>query len=214
MLYTVFDNECRLDFLVIGGVIVQLGEIAKIKTGLVLSRKKAEVNYNAKETYKLITLKNITDDGLIGKDAYEEFVSNDELDNHYFTKEGDVLMRLSHPNTAVFIDKQHSGLLVPSYFAIIKVDQTKFLPEYIAWYLNSIIVKKELERSQSGSRIPSTNQNVIKTLPVAWITILKQKVLIELNRLHQKEKRLYRELIKEKELQFQGVSQQILKDLN
>lgn len=198
----------------IGGVVLQLGDIAKVKTGLVLSRKKAEVNYNAKAKYKLITLKNITDDGLIDNDIYEEFVSNDELDNHYFTKEGDVLMRLSHPHTAVFIEKQHSGLLIPSYFAIIKVDQTKFLPEYIAWYLNSFIVKKELERSQSGSRIPSTNQNVIKTLTVAWITISKQKALIELNRLHQKEKRLYKELIKEKELLFQGISQQILKDSN
>ncbi|UYO21131.1 restriction endonuclease subunit S [Bacillus sp. 41-22] len=193
---------------------MQLGDIAKIKTGLVLSRKKAEVNYNAKEKYKLITLKNITDNGLIDNDIYEEFVSNDELDNHYFTKEGDVLMRLSHPHTVVFIDKQHSGLLIPSYFAIIKVDQTKFLPEYLAWYLNSVIVKKELERSQSGSRIPSTNQNVIKTLPVARVSISKQNVLIELNRLHQKEKRLYMELIQEKELLFQGISQQILNGSN
>lgn len=193
---------------------MQLGDIAKIKTGLVLSRKKAEVNYNAKEKYKLITLKNITDNGLIDNDIYEEFVSNDELDNHYFTKEGDVLMRLSHPHTVVFIDKQHSGLLIPSYFAIIKVDQTKFLPEYLAWYLNSVIVKKELERSQSGSRIPSTNQNVIKTLPVVRVSISKQNVLIELNRLHQKEKRLYMELMQEKELLFQGISQQILNGSN
>ncbi|MBK0075563.1 restriction endonuclease subunit S [Bacillus sp. S56] len=193
---------------------MQLGDIAKIKTGLVLSRKKAEVNYNAKAKYKLITLKNITEDGLIDNDSYEEFVSNDELDNHYFTKEGDVLMRLSHPHTAVFIEKQHSGLLIPSYFAIIKVDQTKFLPEYIAWYLNSVIVKKELERSQSGSRIPSTNQNVLKTLPVVWATLSKQKALIELYRLHQKEKWLYKKLIEEKELLFQGISQQMLKDSN
>lgn len=198
----------------IGGVIVQLGDIAKIKTGLVLSRKKAEINYNAKAKYKLITLKNITDNGLIDIDSYEEFVSNDELDNHYFTKEGDVLMRLSHPHTAVFIEKQHSGLLIPSYFAIIKVEQEKFFPEYIAWYLNSVIVKKELERSQSGSRIPSTNQNVLKTLPVVWITPLKQKALVELYNLHQKEKWLYKKLIEEKELLFQGISQQMLKDSN
>ncbi|MCU5052771.1 restriction endonuclease subunit S [Bacillus cereus] len=193
---------------------MQLGDIAKIKTGLVLSRKKAEINYNAKAKYKLITLKNITDNGLIDIDSYEEFVSNDELDGHYFTKEGDVLMRLSHPHTAVFIEKQHSGLLIPSYFAIIKVEQEKFFPEYIAWYLNSVIVKKELERSQSGSRIPSTNQNVLKTLPVVWITPLKQKTLVELYNLHQKEKWLYKKLIEEKELLFQGISQQMLKDSN
>ncbi|CAI6235651.1 hypothetical protein JS609_00722 [Bacillus subtilis] len=191
---------------------MQLGDIANVKTGLVLSRKKAEVEYDAKATYKLLSLKNIAEDGMIENDSFEEFVSNDDLDDHYFTKEGDVLMRLSHPHTAVFIEKQYEGLLIPSYFAIIKVDKTRFLREYIAWYLNSFEVKKELERSQSGSRIPSTNQNVIKTLPVVWTTLSKQKALIELYKLHQKEKMLYKRLIEEKDLLFQAISQQILKD--
>jgi restriction endonuclease S subunit len=191
---------------------MQLGDIANVKTGLVLSRKKAEVEYDAKATYKLITLKNIAEDGMIENDLFEEFVSNDELDDHYFTKEGDVLMRLSHPHTAVFIEKQYSGLLIPSYFAVIKVDKKQFLPEYIAWLLNSFEVKKELERSQAGSRIPSTNQNVIKTLPVVWTTLSKQESLIKLYKLHQKEKELYKRLIEEKEEWFKGISQQILKD--
>ncbi|USK60389.1 restriction endonuclease subunit S [Peribacillus asahii] len=193
---------------------MQLGDIANVKTGLVLSRKKAEMKYHEKAKYKLLTLKNITEDGVINTNSFEEFVSNDELENHYFTKEGDILMRLSYPYTTVYIEKEHSGLLIPSYFAIIKVDQTKFLTEYIAWYLNSPEVKKELERSQSGSRIPSTNQNVIKTLPVSWTTLSKQRALIEIFRLHQREKWLYKRLIEEKELWFKGISQQILNGSN
>lgn len=187
-----------------------LGNIANVKTGLVLSRKKAEVEYDKKATYKLLTLKNITDDGLINTQSFEDFVSNDELDEHYFTKEGDVLMRLSHPHTSIYIKKEHSGLLIPSYFAIIKLDQKTFLPEYIAWYLNSTKVKNELEKSQSGSRIPSTNQNVLKAIPVDCITLSKQRALIELYRLHQQEKQLFKRLIEEKESWFQGVSQKLL----
>ncbi|MDF1510675.1 restriction endonuclease subunit S [Robertmurraya sp. DFI.2.37] len=190
---------------------MQLGDIANIRTGLVLSRKKTEVEYNAKAKYRLFTIKNITEDGLIDNDTYEEFLSNDELENHYFTKEGDILMRLSHPYTAVFIDKQHSGLLIPSYFSIIKVDQTRFIPQYIAWYLNTLEVKMELERSQSGSRIPSTNSNVLKRLPVAHTTLSKQQVIIELYQLHQKEKLLYQRLIQEKEIWFQGITKQIIR---
>jgi len=97
-----------------------LGDIADVKTGLVLSRKKAEIKYDAKATYKLITLKNIAENGVVINDAFEEFVSNDKLDEHYFTKEGDVLMRLNYPHTAVFIEKKYSELLVPSYFFIFK----------------------------------------------------------------------------------------------
>lgn len=191
---------------------MQLGEVAQIKTGLVLSRKKPEMDYNARATYKLLSLKNISEDGMIETDSFDEFVSNDQLDDHYFTAEGDVLMRLSHPYTAVYIDKEHSGLLIPSYFAVIKVNQSKMLPHYLAWYLNSMPVKNELERAQAGSRIPSTNQQTIKKIPILQSPISKQKVLINLYQLHQKEKRLYKKLIKEKELFFQGITKRLLTD--
>lgn len=189
---------------------MQLGEIAQIKTGLVLSRKKAEFEYDAKARYKLLSLKNISEDGAIVNELFDEFISNDDLDDHYFTKEGDVLMRLSQPYTAVFIDKDHTGLLVPSYFAIIKLNEVKVLPQYAAWYLNSLSVKKELERSQAGSRIPSTNQHAIRNIPIMLASISKQQYLIELFQLHRREKMLYKKLIEEKELLFQGVTQKIL----
>lgn len=191
---------------------MKLGEIANISTGLVLSRKKAEVEHEVKATYKLLTLKNISEDGIINNEPLEKFISNDVLDDHYFTGEGDILIRLSHPYTSVFVDKKHSGLLVPSYFAIIKVDQNKYIPEYIAWYLNTLEVKRELERSQSGSRIPSTNQNVLKTVSIANITLDTQRSFIKLLRLHQQEKILYKRLIEEKELWFQGISIQLLNE--
>jgi len=189
---------------------MQLGEMALVKTGLVLSRKKAEFEHETKATYKLLTLKNISDDGTIDSTIYDKFNSKDLLDDHYFTQEGDVLIRLSYPNTAVYIDEASRGLLIPSYFAIIKVDKSRILPEFLAWYLNSNEVKKEFERFQSGSRIPSTNQNVIKTLPVSVTTIEKQNVLIDIYKLHVKEKDLYRMLIEEKEKWFAGLSKQIL----
>lgn len=189
---------------------MELGEIAQIKTGLVLSRKKAEMDFDAMATYKLLSLKNISEDGIIDNDDFDEFVSNDQLDDHYFTEEGDVLMRLSHPYSAVYIDKEHRGLLVPSYFVIIKVNQAKMLPQYLAWYLNLLHVKNELERAQAGSRIPSTNQQTIKKIPILQSPISKQKVLINLYQLHQKEKMLYKKLIREKELFFQGVTKQLL----
>jgi restriction endonuclease S subunit len=187
-----------------------LGDIAEIKTGLVLSRKKATIEYNIQATYKLLTLKNIDEDGNFNDEPFEEFHSNENLDPHYFTVEGDVLIRLSHPNTAVYVGKQQAGLLVPSYFAIIKVEHDKFLPEYIAWYLNSDIVKRELERSQTGTRIPNTNQNVLKMIPVASIPLSKQKLIVELFRLHLREKSLYQKLIEEKEQWMKAVSKKII----
>ncbi|KYQ86410.1 MULTISPECIES: restriction endonuclease subunit S [Thermoactinomyces] len=189
---------------------MRLGEIAQIRTGLVLSRKKAGLD-TTKVTYQLLTLKNISEDGMIVNKDFEVFISRDELDDRYFTEEGDVLMRLSQPYTAIYIDQEYRGLLIPSYFAIIKVDQNKVMPQYIAWYLNTFNVKKDLERYQSGSRIPSTNKDVIRKLPVIITSMSMQKILIELYKIHQTEKNLYKNLIKEKEKRFQGMTQYIIK---
>lgn len=189
---------------------MKLGDIAQIKTGLVLSRKKAEMDFDAKATYKLLSVKNIDEDGLFINNSFDVFNSNEVLEKHYFTEEGNIAMRLSHPYTAIYIDKEHSGLLIPSYFAIIKVNESITLPQFVAWYLNTINVKMELERAQAGSRIPSTNQHTLKNIPIKLPPISKQKRLIEIFQLHQSEKKLYRRLIEEKERFIQGVIQKTI----
>lgn len=189
---------------------MNLGDISDIRTGLVLTRKKVELGNEVKATYKLITLKNITESGVFNDEPFEMFQSNDLLNNQHFTETGDVLIRLNYPHTSVYIDETKSGLLVPSYFAIIKVDQSKFLSEYVAWYLNTESVKKELERSQAGTRIPSTNKKALSAIPIEDIPIARQQALIKLWRLHQQEKALYDKLIVEKEKWFNAITKQIV----
>jgi restriction endonuclease S subunit len=189
-----------------------LEEIAEIKMGLVLTRKKAQIEYDIQATYQLVTLKNIEDEGMFNQQPYVKFESNDGLSDHYFTKEGDVLMRLSHPNTAIFIDKDHEGLLVPSYFAIIEVVNKNFIPQYVSWCLNSDAVKHELERSQSGTRIPSTNKNVLNTLEIKEVSLSKQEKITQIQRLHQKEKWLYAQLTQEKEKYYQSITEKVMRN--
>src|SRR5690625_125476 len=191
---------------------MRLGEIATIRTGLVLGRKKAGAGNDIKGSYKLITLKNISDDGAIDTSSFETFDSNETLDERYLTKEGNILIRLKHPYTTVYIDKKYVDLLIPSYFDIIEIKDANYLPKYIAWYLNTERIKHDLERAHAGSRIPTTNQNTLKQLFIDEINLSKQKALIELYKLHRQEKRLYEQLIQEKDILFKGIAQQILQD--
>lgn len=189
---------------------MKLKDIAEIKTGLVLSRKRAEIEFEVKSKYKLITLKNIEDDGIFNSNPFEVFESNEELDDQYFTKTGDILMRLSYPNTAVCIGKQQENLLVPAYFAIISPYTKKFMSEYIAWYLNSSETKKELLKSQIGTVIPSTNKNTLGSLNIKYIPLERQSLIVNVQKLHCKEKKLLRQLIMEKEKLYKGVSNHII----
>jgi len=188
-----------------------LGEIARIKVGLVVSRKKAEVDLEVKAEYPLISLKNIQADGTFTDEPIEIFKSKEVLDAEFFTREGNILVRLSHPNTAVLIDKEQEGLLIPSYFANVEIIDTNVLPGYVAWYLNTDKVKGELLKSQMGSHIPSTNKQILEKISIPELDLSKQQMITELQQLYRKEKRLYQKLMGEKEKFYKAVTYSIIK---
>lgn len=189
---------------------MKLGKIAEIKTGLVLTRKKAKIIYEIEEEYRLITLKNIEYDGVFNEEPFEIFQSNDVLDNQYFTQEGDILIRLTHPNTVVYINKEQSNLLVPSYFAIIKLKTNDFIPQYITWYLNSEKVKKELIRSQTGTVISSTNKSVLSSIDIVEMSLDEQKKIADIQELYWREKYLLGRLMEEKEKYYKALTTKLI----
>jgi len=191
---------------------MKLKNIAEVKSGLVLSRKKAKVEFEIKRKYKLITLNNVEDYGFFNNDPFEIFESNEVLDEQYFTKTGDILFRLSYPNTAVHVNTEQEGLLVPAYFAIISPYTNEFMSEYIAWYLNSNETKRELLKSQVGTVIPSTNKNTLGSLNIKHIPLEKQNLIVKIQRLHFKEKRLLNQLITEKERLYKGIENHVIQD--
>lgn len=181
-------------------------------SGLVLNRKKAETDQEMEETYPLLTVRNLNDEFGFNSEPFDTFSSKSRLKDHQFTREGDILMRLTEPHTAVLVEHKQSGALVPSHFVILRVISDGVLPGYIAWYLNSAEVKSELKRAQHGSRIATTNKKVLQALPVPLPSLKKQQALLKLASLYQEEKRLYRQLLEEKEQWFHGVTQQLWKE--
>ena len=189
---------------------MKLGQIASIKSGLVLTRKKATIKFEIANIYNLITLKNIKDNGAFNKEPFETFESNEELEEGYFTEEGDILVRLSHPYTAVHIDKSKAGLLVPSSFAIIKLRTADYIPEYVTWYLNSDQVKKELVKSQTGTAMLTTNKSILASIEIMEITIEDQKRIGKIQELYFQEKELLDRLIEEKEKYYQAITNKLM----
>lgn len=179
---------------------MKLGEIALLKTGLVLVRKRANTKFEeAKKAYRVITLKNISESGFFCNDQFELFESTDALDERYLTEMGDILIRMSTPHTAVCIDRSEVGLVVPSSLAIIQIKSEDFLPEYVSWYLNSSYAKRELRRYQTGTAMATTNIAVLSEIDVKWIPLGDQKLVGKIHELHFQEGRLLTRLIEEKE---------------
>lgn len=191
---------------------MKLKDIANINPGLVTTRKKASINYEIKEKYKLLTLNAINEYGTIDREKLTDFQSVEQLNDQYFTQKGDILVRLNEPFTSIYIDDKDIGILIPSYFVKIKINDKKFKPGYIAWYLNSQKVKREFLRSQSGTLVPSINQKIIRGLDIPVKTIEEQEDILNIYKLYIREIELMKELIRLKEKRFNGITEKLLKN--
>lgn len=150
-----------------------LGNNAKVSTGLAYKRYESQ---NGK-TYKILTLRSIKNIEIDTKQL-DEFVSKEEIDSKYLTKEGDVILGLFSPYSATIIRKETENIIVPQSFAIIRTE--KINPEYLAYYLNSNKAKYELQKRSSGTTIPKISIKKLKEIPVKEIDKEQEAEFIEL----------------------------------
>lgn len=181
---------------------MKLGDIADIRTGLVLARKKATIGSTVAQRYKVLTLKSFHPEGYVIQSELDVFLAEPHIDDEFITREGDVIIRLSEPNTAVFINASLTGFIIPSLFAIIRLRNDQISPLYLQWLLNSQFVKKQIQRTQIGSTIQIIQTSFLNELHVKPLPLVHQQKISELNQLFLKEKFLLTKLIKEKEILF------------
>jgi restriction endonuclease S subunit len=83
-----------------------------------------------------MTLKALTGDGAIDRNATEPYNAVIELKREYFTQKDDVLLRLIAPYTAAIISEGNQDLLISSHFIIIRVKREYLDPYYLKWWLS------------------------------------------------------------------------------
>lgn len=176
---------------------VTLGNISDdIVTGMVIARKKSKDENGY--PYKIFTLRSFNENGYLEKEYLDEFISIEKLDNKQISKEGDIVVRLSYPNTAIYVNKELEGILVPSSFVIIRVNTNHILNNYVQIYLNSDDVKKQLMPDTIGSAISIVKTSSFKDIKIPIYPLEYQKKVINMNNIILKEKELLNNLVAEK----------------
>ncbi len=184
---------------------MKLSDIAEIRTGLVLSRKTADLESDIVAEYKQLNLKCIKDNGEIDLDAVDIYKSNVKLGCNYLTQLDDIIVRLTFPFTAVLITEETTGLVVPSHFCIIRVKSGKAVPAYIKWLLNSKFVKLQVEKNKTGISFSGIKPSFYTELEIKPISMEEQlRIACIYNTAHQ-ELLLLRKLIDQKEKLYNGV---------
>ena len=178
---------------------IKLSNIAEIKTGLVLNRKKADLGEDNKFYYRAVSLKSFNENAIYDDAFSDEFISNEQIKEDYLVKQGDILLRLREPNFAVYIDKDYENLIYPSLMVRVKLQDSRFDPHFIAHYLNSNTVKKALSSELSGTTIPMIKVADVNEIKIPLINLDKQKKIVEYLKLAHHENELLQNLINEKQ---------------
>ncbi len=189
---------------------MRLKEIATIRTGLVLSRKKAALHDHVKHCYKQITLKSFSNSITLQSQYFDDFISVEEIDNTYLSQIGDIVVRLREPNTAVYIDESSAGLVIPSLMAVVRVQDSRVDNAFLAHYLNSGVARKVLERVLKGTTIPMIKTKDLEDLTIVLPPLEEQKKVVAFMNLAKKEQYLLDKLKKEKQRLSQAVLDTII----
>jgi len=189
-----------------------LGNLTDIMVGLVLKRKEADVMHQEKYEYKVLTLKSFNSEGWLNKDELFDFVSCEILDERYITSEGDIVIRLSSPYTAIPITLKNIGYVIPSLFAVIRPDKRKVIPEYISLFLSSDKIKKLYLKTSIGMTIPVIKVGSLRETEIPLIPIEQQKKIGEISKLIVKERKLLSDLAKEKEIYYQALVNELIQE--
>lgn len=175
---------------------VSLSELASIRSGLVLSRKRSQEERG--EMYALLTLRSVKEDGELDMSAIDRYVSVGVLPNTYQTSVGDVIVRLTWPYSAVLIDEQSAGLLVSSHFVIIRPNNDRLDSGYLHWMLNRQSTRRRIYENTSANMLNAVRPQFFSELKISLPPMVEQRKIAKLQTLHQREQFLMKLLMKER----------------
>lgn len=189
-----------------------IAELTDVMVGLVLKRKEAIAIATNIYHYKALILKSLSPEGWIDAELLVDYISNESLDERYLALEGDVLMKLTPPYTAVAIDKDIHGSVVPAQFIIIRINDKRIIPGYLAFYLNAADIKREIVLGATGTVIPMLKTATIRELQIPILEMNKQQNIAEVSKLMVQERHLMNKLAEIKEKYYQALTKSLIKE--
>jgi len=188
----------------------KLNQLTTIKTGLVLSRKKASLQSEFKKDYNVISLKSFNDNGYYNHTFKDKFSASEKIKEENMLQKGDILMRLREPNIAVYIDEDYSNTIISSLATVIRTTTKDINPQFLVNYLNSSFIQKQLVTQ--GGAVSTLNVKFISELEITLPTIEIQNKVAKIQDLSHKEISLLNKLIEEKKQYNKSIFETVIKE--
>lgn len=152
---------------------VKLGEVASVIAGQILTRV-TDKSYDG-EAVPVLAPKAIVS-GTINRDDLGEVILTKKLDKDKYTREGDVVIKLSTPYDAAYVEKGMEGLVIPSFCAVVRISNEELVDaRYLSAFLNSAWVREQLVAKVVGSPRPMVKIMDLRQLVIPRVCIQDMK---------------------------------------
>ena len=177
---------------------MKLKDIADCIITGVLTRRvvyDGEDNDSSLKEGKILVPKAI-DDGLIDHSLLQRVKLDKEVKDKFYTKKGDVIMKLSTPYDSCFIDREEDeGLIVPSFSLIIRGLKSDYDPYFIMAFLSSRYAWNQIERLRRGRTITILSNESVAELDIPEFKKLERERISERYKNYLEFKRMSSEII-------------------
>ena len=129
--------------------------------------------------YKQLNLRAVNKHGYLEMLELESLMTEEMVNSDYLTAEGDIIVRLTDPYTALYITKEYEGLVVTSNFVIIR-NGNGYNPKFVAYYFNGDEVKKQLYSNMQGNIVKSVNITSVENVVLPNISLRRQELYSKL----------------------------------
>lgn len=158
----------------------KLKDLCEVKTGVPTGRAKKLSEGEQGHQVNILLPKAMSEGAIIDEELGPEVIG--AVKDDYFTREGDVVIKLSTPYDSVYIDKEHEGLLITSFAMLLrKKDNVELNMRYLSMFLNAEHTNEILQSTiASQSVVRLLRKHDVEDLEIALLPLQQQKLLADL----------------------------------
>lgn len=180
-----------------------LENIADVIAGQIMTRVTEDNNDG--EPVQVLAPKAISN-GIIIKEDLGKAVLSKDVDENKYTKEGDVVIKLSTPYDAAYVTSKDIGLVIPSFCATIRISNDNLIDaKYLSAFLNTSYVRNQLTAKVVGSSRPMIKISDIRALEIPEVPIKDMRDIGEAYILSGRKKEILLEMVQTESMLMENI---------
>ena len=180
-----------------------LENIADVIAGQIMTRVTEDNNDG--EPVQVLAPKAISN-GIIIKEDLGKAVLSKDVDENKYTKEGDVVIKLSTPYDAAYVTSKDIGLVIPSFCATIRISNDNLIDaKYLSAFLNTSYVRNQLTAKVVGSSRPMMKISDIRALEIPEVPIKDMRDIGEAYILSGRKKEILLEMVQTESMLMENI---------